>query len=124
MYQEKINIGVEIKLKDEKAQVRIEDLEGNVLIADQNAILKGELDVPDGDNEYKIIVTAESGNEEEYKLKILRISSNIEIESIEFTDYDEDWKTIITKNEFEYNEEAKTYTIYVNRQYQIRQAYW
>lgn len=105
----------EIKLKDEKAEVRIEDLSGNVLIPNAKGILKSDLAIPDGESEYKIIVTAENGNTAEYKLKVERISSNVEIESITFTDYDTDWKTIITKNETEYNEETKTYRIVVNK---------
>lgn len=62
---------VEIKLKDEKAKVRIEDLEGNVIIENQTGKLTGDLAVLMGETkEFKVIVTSENGEEEEYTLQI------------------------------------------------------
>ena len=106
---------VEIKLVDENAQVRIEDLEGNILISNQTGILKGELAIPDGQTkEFKMIVTAENGNEKEYALSIKRISSNLDLNNITVTDYDEDGNTIVTKEVVIYNIETNRYSILVN----------
>ena len=108
---------IEIKLKDEKAKVRIEDLEGNILINEQLGTLIGELPVPDGKTkEFKIVVIAENGNEQEYTLEIESISSNIEIESITVTDYDATKENIITKNVVAYDSDTKTYTIIIDRE--------
>ena len=63
---------VEIKLRDAKANVRIED-ETGILVENQQGLLKGELAVPNGETkDFKVIVTAENGNEEEYTLRITR----------------------------------------------------
>lgn len=99
---------VEIKLKDEKAMVKITDTAGQVLIDNQNGVLTGSLNVPNDMNNYKMIVTAENGNTKEYTLQIERISSNIEIESITVTDVDEE-KLVET-----YDNETKTYIVYVS----------
>ncbi len=67
----KENYPVEIKLKDEKAKVRIEDLEGNVIIENQTGKLVGDLAVLMGETkEFKVIVTSENGEEQEYTLQI------------------------------------------------------
>ncbi len=105
---------VEIKLIDEKAKVRIEDLEGNVLITDKLGILTGELEVIDGETKnFKVVVTSENGDEKEYALALERISSNTEIKNLTVTDYDTD-KNIITRPVVEYNEATKTYRIVVD----------
>lgn len=62
---------VDIKLKDEKAKVRIEDLEGNVIIENQTGKLTGDLVVLMGETkEFKVIVTSENGEKKEYTLQI------------------------------------------------------
>ena len=107
---------VEIKLIDERAKVRVQDLDGNVLIKDQVGILNGELPVPDGETKtFKMIVTSENGEEEEFDLVIERISSNPNLEKIEVTDYDSDGTTIITRQVTSYDESTKTYKIIVNK---------
>lgn len=107
---------VDIKLVDEKAKVRIEDLNNNILIDNQTGNLTGNLEIIDDGQlkEFKVIVTAENGNEKEYKLQIDRISSNLELESITVTDYDLEEETIITKNVEVYNEDTKTYKVIIN----------
>ncbi len=108
---------VEIKLKDEKAQVKVQDLEGNELIGNQIGTLRGELDVPDGQTrEFKIIVTSENGDIKEYSLFINRISSNLEIASITVTDYEEDGSTNRTRQVINYDRTTKTYKIVVNKE--------
>ena len=60
-----------IKLTSEKANVRIEDLEGNVLIANQQGTLTGDIDIANGETKtLNVIVTAENGNEKTYTLVI------------------------------------------------------
>ncbi|MBQ8043223.1 MAG: M23 family metallopeptidase [Clostridia bacterium] len=107
---------VEIKLKDENAQVRIQDTEGNILINNQTGILTGELAVADGETkQFTVVVTSENGEEQSYALSIERISSNLDIKEITITDYDTDGTTLITKNVVNYDENTKTYKIIVNR---------
>ena len=107
---------VEIKLKDELAKVRIEDLQGNILIDKQTGELKGELEIEDGQTkEVKIIVTSQSETEKEYRLKIERISSKTDLESITVTDYNEDETETITRQVVTYDETTKTYKIIVNK---------
>ena len=107
---------VEIKSKDEKALIRIEDTQGNILINNQTGILTGKLAVEDGETkEFKVIVTSENGEEKEYTLRVERISSNLEIDNISVTDYDTDESTIITRNVVNYDPNTKTYKIIVNR---------
>lgn len=103
---------VEIKLKDGNAKVRIEDLDGNIIVANQTGTLLGDVEVPDGETkDFKVIVTSENGEEKEYTLKITRISSNLEIDSITVTDYDDTKENIITKNVVNYDKDTKTYKI-------------
>ncbi len=107
---------VEIKLKDENAQVEIKDSEGNTLIAKQTGTLKGELEVPDGETkEFTIVVTSENGEVKEYTLTIERISSSVELSEITVTDYDTDGSSLITRKVTIYDEETKTYRIMVNK---------
>ena len=107
---------VEIKLKDTNAKVRIEDIDGNILVSDQTGILNGEIPVPDGETkEFKVVVTSENGEEKEYTLTVESISSNIEIESITVTDYDTDGVSIITKPVVNYDKDTKIYKVIVNR---------
>lgn len=106
---------VEIKLVDEKATVRIEDLEGNILINEQNGILKGSLNILDGETKYfKIFVTSENGDIKEYNLNIERISSDTGIESITVTDLNEEETETIIRTVTSYDEQTKTYRIIVN----------
>ncbi len=106
---------IEIKLKDIKAEVEIEDTEGNTIIEKQTGTLKGELEIGNGKTkQYKIKVTAENGNQKEYTLEITRISNESEIEEITITDYNENETETITKEVTEYNEETKTYKIQVS----------
>ncbi len=105
---------VEIKLKDEKAKVRIESEEGQVLVEDQTYILQGELAVADDENRFNVIVTSENGDEKTYTLIISRISSKVKIDSITVTDYDEAKENIKEKEVTEYDEETKTYRVYVS----------
>ena len=105
---------VEIKPRDEKSKVRVEDLNGNILIQEGMGTINGELEVPDGETKnFKIFVTAENGNVKQYNLQIERISSKIDIESLTVTDYDE-LKNIVTRNVTSYDENTKTYRIVVN----------
>lgn len=107
---------VEIKLKDENSKVRIEDLEGNILVKEQIGTLSGMLTVLDGETkEVKVIVTSENGEEKEYKLNIERISSNLDVESITVTDYDNEKENIITKNVTIYDVTSKTYKIVLTK---------
>ena len=72
---------IQIKLTNEKAKVKIESQEGKTIIENQEGKLIGELEIEDSTTEeYKIIVTAENGNEKEYNLKITRISNNANLE--------------------------------------------
>ncbi len=106
---------VEIKLKDENAKVRIENEDGEVLVNNQKYILTGDLTVQDGETKaFNVIVTTENGNEKTYKLNITRISSKVKIESITVTDYDKETKGTTEKTVEEYNEETKTYKVYVS----------
>ena len=107
---------VEIKLKNENAKVRVEDNDGNVLIANQVGTLTGEISVSDGETRsFKVIVTSENGEVKNYVLTVERISSNYEISGITVTDYDVDGATIITKNVTIYDSATKTYKIVVNK---------
>ena len=106
----------EIKLEDENAKVRIEDLDGNVLYNDKLDTLIGNLAVPDGETkQFAVIVTSENGEEKTYKLNIERISSNLDIASITVTDYDLEGTDIITKDVTSYEESTKTYKVIVNK---------
>ncbi|MDE5831039.1 MAG: cadherin-like beta sandwich domain-containing protein [Clostridia bacterium] len=106
---------VEIKLKDEKAKVRVLDTDGNVVIADKQAINTGNLAVPDGETlTFKVIVTSENGDEKEYNLIIERISSKVQIDSITVTDLKTDKSGLEEKQVTEYNETTKTYTVTVS----------
>lgn len=60
-----------VKLTSEKALVRLEDLEGNVVIEKQQGTLIGNIDIENGETKtFNVIVTAENGNEETYTLLI------------------------------------------------------
>lgn len=75
-------------------------------------VLSGELSVLDGETiEFRVIVTSENGEQKEYTLKIERISSNLEIDSITVTDYDDTKTDIVTKNVVNYDKDTKTYKI-------------
>lgn len=108
---------VEIKLKDEKAKVKIVDLEGKELISNQIGNLIGELAVADGETkQFNVIVTSENGEQKEYKLSIERVTSNLEIEEIQITDLDADGETIINRKIVNYDEDTKVYKIVVNKE--------
>ena len=107
---------VEIKLADEKATVRIEDMEGNILVNEQEGILKGQLNIPEGETkDFKIFVTSENGEIKEYNLNIERISSDTGIEGITVTDLNEAETDTIIRTVTSYNEQTKTYRIIVNK---------
>lgn len=104
---------VEIKLKDSNAQVRIQDLEGNILIDNQTGVLVGSLPVADGETkQFKMIVTSENGEVKEYNLVIERISSNLNLEEITVTDIDDEGN-IVTRIVSDYNPNTKVYKILV-----------
>ncbi len=106
---------LEIKLKDSKATVKVEDLSGNTLINNQTGILHGNIAIPDGETkQFKVIVTSENGETKEYTLSVERISSNLEISEIKITDYD-DSLIEITRYVTSYDEKTKTYRIVVNK---------
>ncbi len=65
---------VEIKLKDEKAKARVEDKEGNIIVADQLSVSKGNISIECGETlELNIVVTSENGEERTYNLVVERI---------------------------------------------------
>ena len=106
---------VEIKLTDEKAEVRIEDIDGNIIVTNQKGILKGEIPVLTGETKkFKLVVKSENGEEKIYNLNLERISSSTQIESITVTDYDAEKVNIITKPVTVYNEDTKTYKVIVS----------
>ena len=107
---------VEIKLNDERAKVKVLSKDGKLLIDNQIGILTGNLTVLQGETEsFKLVVTAENGNEKEYTLTITRISSETGIERITVTDYDAS-KNIVYKNVSNYDESTKTYTVQVSNE--------
>nr|MCR5146515.1 M23 family metallopeptidase [Clostridia bacterium] len=107
---------VEIKLKDSRAIVRVEDMFGNTLIPTQTGVLTGSLAIPDGETKnFKVIVTSENGESKNYSLSIERISSNFEVDSVKVTDYDTDGVTVITRDVTLYDPLTKTYKIVVNK---------
>ncbi len=68
---DKVRYPVLVKLISEKAWVRLEDLEGNVVIEKQQGILIGDIDIANGETKiFNVIVTAENGNEQTYTLII------------------------------------------------------
>ncbi len=119
---------VEIKLKDDKAKVRVTNLDDTVVISEQTGLLKGNITLKDGETkQFKVIVTSENGDEETYYLDIERVSSNTDIESITVTDlnpeYDSDSETdedpstqekTIKKLVVVYDEQAKTYRVQID----------
>ncbi|MBO5478752.1 MAG: cadherin-like beta sandwich domain-containing protein [Clostridia bacterium] len=110
----KVEYPVEIKLKDSKAKVKLEDMDGNILKDYTLGILTTNVPIADGKTkEFKIVVQSENGEEKEYSLVVERVSSNTDITEITVTDYDTDGTTEITKPVTIYDEATKTYKIVV-----------
>lgn len=111
----KENYPVEIKLKDEKAKVKVLDKDGNVLIDWQTGTLTGNLAIPDGEIKvFTMVVESESGEQKNYYLSIERVSSRLDIASITVTDYDATGSTLITKPVTTYDPQTKTYRVKVD----------
>ena len=91
-------------------------MEGNILVNEQEGILKGQLNIPEGETkDFKIFVTSENGEIKEYNLNIERISSDTGIEGITVTDLNEAETDTIIRTVTSYNEQTKTYRIIVNK---------
>lgn len=102
---------VEIRLTDEKANVRIEDKAGNVIINNQTGTLTGNLNIPDGETkEFVVVVTAQDGSIKNYSLKLNRISSKLDIEKITVTDIGDTIKEVTS-----YNADTKTYKVIIDK---------
>lgn len=78
-----IDLNQEIEEGKEGIEVKIQNQEGKTIIENQEGKLTGELEIQDGiTKQYKIIVTAENGNQKEYNLRITRISNNANLEYV------------------------------------------
>lgn len=64
---------IEIKLTNENGKVRLEDVDGTLVIGAQTGILTGNVTVKNGESKvFRIVVTSENGEEKEYNLELTR----------------------------------------------------